>query len=1383
MKLLPEGHVQRTIAGIGGKISLEKQLPTTRITLGNVFNDYRVRVLVTVIPHITESLGPVQGHLESLEQEWGRVPHRFKMIREVDGLLGMDVIPFLCKEGVKVGASNRILIWKMKLGTALGHAGAQCENQTDVICNVAKSDGKVEKQSSDTSVGGDASVGGMSGASVGRFDEPESSESELTKSNRELARALQQFWSIENLGVTDDAQAALSTEEKWAVEFFEKNTIYNGERYQVRLPFHPKKKKPQNNYRSALRRYYQQEKRLQRDKTLAEYYVSSMEEYMERGFAEEVTLHDPERAEGFFLPHLSVLRLQHSTTKVRLVFDASAEDHTGYSLNDSLMQGPNVFQQELADVLLRIRNGRYCLQGDIKKMYLMIIIHRDDRSWLRFLWKKPGESGPPRVYQKTVLPFGLNCAPYIACAVVAKHIRKNSGRFPLAAGLLGSGLYMDDVLIADHEEELLIRVRREIDQFMPQGGFEFGKWMSNSPAVLASIPEEQRAQAAAIVLAEKDVASLSPDGVPKTLGLLWESTSDSFEIAGTTELGFLLERETKRTLCSRSAQLFDPLGFLAPYVLRAKVFMQHCWRIEMEWDEPLPSDLLEKWKGWIREIYFLHFLQLPRNLTQKGVEVIIHGFSDASCYAAGACVYVLSETRETKTCRLVMAKTKVAPLKAPTIPRMELIGALLLSQAVKRVRDHYEVREIILWTDSTTVLCWLKKPPSHWKTFVGNRVQKIMELNPTAEWRYVNTLDNPADIASRGASALDLIDFTENGVGKKWFNGPHFLSLPRGQWPQHPPAGQNPWSDQEVADEVQETKIPVLVVGEESEDQIGSILKRYSNFAANMRLLAYVFRFVHNVRTPKPSRETAQPPSYEELQRAEGRWIRNIQQRQMGDIIQLVQRREKLPVHVQELNPYIDEEGILRIKGRLEMGELSEARKSPPILPKDEPTVGLMIMTVHRENSHVGPETLLHLIREKYWLLGGRRYVKKTIRQCYCYKMKAKSFQQHMAPLPKERLEPNHAFESVGLDFAGPMNVFYEDKEEYRNCYVLVITCLTSRAVHFEAVLNMTTGAFINALTRFIARRGCCKKILCDNQLTFVKAEKEIRKLIKSIDFKKIEQQFASFTHRIEFQFIPAHAPHRGGVYERQVGNMKKALVASLGKERATYDEFMTVLCQAEAAVNSRPLTTVSDDVGDELPITPAHLIIGKKLLSLPDDYGKDDREDKVAIMWRQRQRLSGEFWTRWTKEYLNTLQKYSKWHMEGHEPRVGEIVLVEQLGKKNKLFWPLGKIEQLFSGRDGRVRSAGVRMLKGNVIYDPPQKRARTELVRRDTRHLYRLEEHLEAHEEAGEDSPSTVSKKPGEGESAKNLEQVETKRKKDMPPRRHQPKRSAAERGRPLL
>ena len=774
--------------------------------------------------------------------------------------------------------------------------------------------------------------------------------------------------------------------------------------------------------------------------------------------------------------------------------------------------------------------------------------------------------------------------------------------------------------------------------------------------------------------------------------------------------------ETMRSLASRAARVFDPLGFVQPVLIQAKRLMQACWRAKLSWNDPLPPEILEPWSLWASKIYFLHYLDFPRLLMiRDAVSIQLHGFSDASSHACAAVVYCRSINASGKVhVAFVASKTKLAPLLTVSIPRLELQAALLLAQLMKKVTDCLNERDVVLWTDSSCVLSWLQKPPYAWKTFVANRVCQLLELFPVDTWRHVNTYENIADVPSRGMSAPALVKC------KEWIEGPTFLWEPEEIWPKSPFPPPSPAIDLEVKEP---EPLCLLANKDNTSELFELIFRNVRPFYRNLRLLAYIIRFTRNAKLQLAHlRVTHRYPSTHELKNALHVWARYVQGLHFSEEIWLLQRKK--PVANSSLRQlqafYDDTTGLMSVGGRLALATyLEEEAKHPIILPKHDELVESYVLQLHLAMNHVGPETLLAHIRTRFWLLHGRRECKRILHRCIrCWRLRAKPFVQSMAPLPTGRINPSHAWLRVGIDYCGPFHVLKEkifpgDIDVFGKVWVLLATDLASRGVHLEMMYSMDTEHLINALQRMIARRGHPEVIYSDNAKSFHKASRQMQKLYRQLDWDKVERFCLKLPAQIQFRFSAPLAPHTGGVWERLVRSTKAALKSTFGKERATLEHFRTVLVNAESCINSRPLTSVSDDSSDPLPITPAHLSIGRAIMQIPDFLSRDDYAGYVSnsVQWKGRSRLHAHYWGRFRKEYLAGLQSMQKWTQPGYEPRLNEVVLLAD-PPRGRQDWPLARIIELFPGRDGKTRSV---LLFQN---------AQTEPIRRDIRYIMRLED-----------------------------------------------------------
>ena len=410
---------------------------------------------------------------------------------------------------------------------------------------------------------------------------------------------------------------------------------------------------------------------------------------------------------------------------------------------------------------------------------------------------------------------------------------------------------------------------------------------------------------------------------------------------------------------------------------------------------------------------------------------------------------------------------------------------------------------------------------------------------------------------------------------------------------------------------------------------------------------------------------------------------------------------------------------MIRVGGRLQFADLPEENKHQIILPHGHPAVARLIQDVHRQMLHAGPETVLSVLRQKIWLTQGRRDVKRVIRRCVpCQRQRVGPCTQKMGSLPEERVSTSLPFVHIGTDFAGPLYV--KEGSSVKKAYVCVFTCASSRMVHLELTNGLTTDEFLQAFSRMTNRRGLCHTVWSDNAKTFKAASREIKKLYDqpksqsqslwdTLDQDRIKSELSA--KGIKWRFITERSPWRGGWWERFCRAVKEPLRKVLGRALLSFSELNTLLIKIEGVINSRPLTAVSDDNRDPLPITPAHLAIGRSLKQLPDAEDDQLEESSKRIMERYLylQRLLNHYWRRWKQEYLYQLTVRNKWQKETAPIHVGDIVLVSE-DNVSRGKWPLGRVEKVHLGKDGLVRTATVRVQK-SILTRPVQRLHRLEI------------------------------------------------------------------------
>lgn len=461
---------------------------------------------------------------------------------------------------------------------------------------------------------------------------------------------------------------------------------------------------------------------------------------------------------------------------------------------------------------------------------------------------------------------------------------------------------------------------------------------------------------------------------------------------------------------------------------------------------------------------------------------------------------------------------------------------------------------------------------------------------------------------------------------------------------------------------------------------------RYEQWLTLIRVTAFVLRGVRAFKSGISA--SSKELSAEELQDAKLRWYREIQQ----EVYQAEYGRleEDLPLPntsaILKLDPYYDKrDRLLRVGGRLQHSDLPEVTKHAIILPHEHAVVEKVIRSVHKELLHAGPEGTLSVLRQETWLTKGRREVKRILEKCLvCRRQRVGPCSQKMAPLPSERVSLSPAFTHVGVDFAGPL--FVRGSASQEKAYICIFTCASSRMTHLELTGDLSTKEFFQAFLRMISRRGLCRTIWSDNAKTFKCADHEIQQLFTQgssvnkglwdrIDQEELQAKFTS--KGIKWKFIVERSPWHGGWWERLVRSVKEPLRKILGKGLLSYQELATILTRIEAVINSRPLTTVSDDIRDLTPITPAHLAIGRSLFSVPDFVDEiSANKSTTRKRYLYQQKLINHFWQRWRGEYLHQLSVRKEWVNEQPALKIGDVMLISK-DKVSRGKWPIGRVER----------------------------------------------------------------------------------------------------------
>lgn len=396
------------------------------------------------------------------------------------------------------------------------------------------------------------------------------------------------------------------------------------------------------------------------------------------------------------------------------------------------------------------------------------------------------------------------------------------------------------------------------------------------------------------------------------------------------------------------------------------------------------------------------------------------------------------------------------------------------------------------------------------------------------------------------------------------------------------------------------------------------------------------------------------------------------------------------------LSPFLDKDGLIRVGGRLGNSSINYDSKHPILLPCKSKLTSLIISYYHAKYFHFGPQNLLYQIRQNYWPLNGRNLCRKIVHSCIvCIKSNPKQCYK-MGDLPKQRVNRDFVFNSIGVDLCGPF--FIKNKGQRRGSltkiFVCIFVCLVTKAVHLEIVSDLTSEALIATLKRFIARRGKCSKIFSDNGTNFVGANRELQRLFKLV--LNQDEKLTKFLtgENLEWEFIPPRAPNFGGLWEAGVKSFKYYLKRTVSHSNLTYEELLTVLVQIESILNSRPLTPLTSDIEDLEILTPAHFLIGRPLTAIPEPLLTDLSNNRLGL-WQKTTKSVQTIWKKWSLSYLNTLQQRSKWMFKGENVKIGEMVLIKEDNVPiNK--WILVRIVKTYPGKDNIIRVADIKTKSG---------------------------------------------------------------------------------------
>ncbi len=1110
------------------------------------------------------------------------------------------------------------------------------------------------------------------------------------------------LWNMESIGIGDMARTQKDDNTE-ALKIFNENIKYLADegRYEVVFPFKEELTSLPNNYRLAYGRLVSLMKSLNKDKEILKRYNAVIKDQIEREMIEAVP--DDEVDDDtvkHYIPHGAVIDETRATTKIRVVFDASAKTKkTNHSLNDLLYRGP-VYIGDLCGVIFRFRLHEICVCSDLEKAFHMISLRPDMRNVCRFLWVKnldqPVSRENLQIYRFRRVFFGAICSPMLLGATIDYHLEKHKDDYEMIP-LLKQDIYVDNLITGTSCVPKALTLYKESKELFQKAAMNIREWTSNSEEFMSQIPVEDR----------------STHKNYKVLGMHWNQKNDTFSL----QLGNTVEQpSTKRGILKEIAKFFDPMGFCSAITLRAKLLLQSLWRQEVTWDEPISAEDDRKWQEIKQDMKGYENIIIPRMIGGKNYKLI--AFVDASDLAYSAAVYLTSQVGSKMQSHLIFSKTRLSPKRKMSIPRLELMAALIGCRCIRFIAKHIGVliEKKVLFTDSKCVLYWIASKRDL-PRFVQNRVREITSESDI-NFRFIGTLSNPSDLPTRGCSVDELKSNT------LWWHGPSFLLLPESEWP----VSEIGELDPITIDKIKSESPKILYQATSSHFVTGSVqqevhspfnmnIENFSSLLKLVRITAWAKRFVHNVKYK--GQKLSGELSAHEIESAKMCWIKYVQKVHFRPEIHAIVSGGKNPL-VYQLGLQLDDNGMIKCtNSRLDFSDLPERSIYPLLLPRKSHLTTLIVQDVHKQIMHSGVNYTLAKVRNFYWIPKGRAVVRNILMKCgVCVRWQGGPYVYPKMPeLPKIRVQRAIVFQHTALDFLGPMYYRCVVDKEIKKAWICLLCCLVTRNIHLEVVKDNSSEQFLLCLRRFISIRNRPDTIISDRAPQHIVVQKTLK---DAWDMVLVDPKVQSYVanQNITWKFLPAYSTWSGGYYERLVALTKQAARKSIGKLPLDYDQLVATVSEICSILNDRPLIQVTLDFRSGHVLRPVDFLnpgakIGVPVLEQgqrkdPDFCTEMSTHKQLLQLWRESQKCLDQFWVLFRDLYLQSLRERKNEHktprvQSRFTPTVNSIVLIGD--KTPRGSWRIAMITELHYSSDGQVRSATLRSSDGTVLSRPINK------------------------------------------------------------------------------
>ena len=1100
----------------------------------------------------------------------------------------------------------------------------------------------------------------------------------------------------------------LTAVERAALQRMEESLVRRPDgRLQISYPFNKKAFQQQSNI-AQVKAIQQSVDRSVIKKGILEEYHREIQKAIEADTIVKISAEEDEAWKGpvHYVSYFPVINLESSSTKVRVVSNSKMVNaHTGHSFNDTVEPVPSALN-DIFDVYIKWRGVPVALMYDLSKAYNSIATGELEKHLRRIVYKD--QEGNWGIYGFNATAFGDEVAP-CALEVCKARTRVDAQDIDsMAADQLVENGYVDDIAGGGTQSD----VERMRGDKRPDGTYTgtlpkvlaMGGFRAKALVVGGQCDQEEADSIGGKflglpycpkndVLQMKVITKIRAKSHSKSKGKATEFSELNEEFASEVLSGAtsLSRRKVLRLVMSQ----YDPLGFLAPLTLRAKLLLRDLYQkgVQMTWDQPLSQEQNKNWLDFLSDSNRMEAIEIPRSIhPEAGLRADIVAFWDGSTQALGACVYVRWEMANGEVSSgLVAAKSRVAPVAGATIQRMELQGLMACARLTLKVvaAMPFSIRRVTMCGDSMCAIMAVRRHGINYRPFFQNRLQeiqrsmealadKVEEVEPLQK---IAGQLNPADLGTRGLAREDQV-----GTDSVWMKGPSFLMKERQEWPICVPEDDGSIPAVPEA-ELRPHCVAALVVQPHPplEAWLRQVADRVHSLPVLLRLVARViqgtFHGVAAVHVPPTDRLVGIAERV-----VQACFMREVEVAWKAGKLDSLSLRE--------------EDGLVVTQGRFRRRRLVEMVGKPylVVLMASCRLAELYTIQAHEENHSKDPHGILARTRRSVWIVRGRALASRVAKSCLsCRRSSSTVVQQMMGLLPAETLKVDPAFTYCCVDLFGPLEtrgVGGYIRKTFKTWGVL-FTCMGTKAVAIWLAEKYDTNAFLGAFQKQTAIYGRPRKVVSDRGSQIMAAGRDMA--VWEELSKQVRNSGTTWHH------VPASCQWRNGQAERSVAMAKECLKRTITKhELLNYVELETALLRVASILNMRPISARVFCEDEFHAVCPADLLLGRITgykTRMVEEFSPEGEIMEVSARLAQVNSLVEQWWEKWAAIAFPLLCPRAKWKAEVRNLREGDIVM-EQLPKKlGKDAYKLARVLEVHPDEQNIVRTVtiGIRKVKPN--------------------------------------------------------------------------------------